>query len=334
MPKVVTILTSAPDAQWIKDAKASLADAGDYSVVVRTAPGCSATDHCSDVIIDSTKLEEGLSFFKQCHRCSPKARIFLATTEPGWEAIREVYRAGVNDVLRKHQIETDIADVFSIGTKELAIEAEVGKKILLADDNKDFRETWGEFLRNEGYVVVMAGSPSEAEAALGTEQIDLAILDVRLKDNDDELDLSGLEVASMAPSSTHVIIATDYPTVEIVRTAMRRLNGHRLADEFIYKPDPEDTFLEVVKRVLPPSPVNPSTSRDEEITKLYEKLASLRRDESLATEGGPEIEREFQKTFARLRELQLQEAEEFRAAAEARLLMPLGDGREILTRIE
>ena len=75
-------------------------------------------------------------------------------------------------------------------------------------------------------------------------------------------------------------------------------------------------------------------SRAQEIEELYERLANLRSHENGGAEVGAETEGELRTTFNRLRELQREEAAEFRGAAEARLLMQWEAGRRGLGEID
>ena len=61
-------------------------------------------------------------------------------------------------------------------------------KILLADNDVDFCETRCEFLKRAGFDVIRAASPEEARKKLVDENPDVAILDIRLLDDDDEKD--------------------------------------------------------------------------------------------------------------------------------------------------
>lgn len=325
MSKELTVVTDDTEAAWIKDFENTYASVGGR-VIVKSATSCDAEAACSDVVIDFGEKENALSCIERCRRCSPQARILVAAFEPPWQDVREAYRAGASDVIPKSRIEKEtLHAIMKLN--------EPAQRILLAENNKGLRDTWGELLRSEGYEVVMAGSPSEAAEKLELNDIDLAILDVRLEDDSDERDMSGLDVARKVPSPIPVIIVTNHPTSEIVRASMRRsLNGHQLAAEFICKREPEEIFLETVKKILPPS-VDPSDARDEEIRRLYQKLSDLRVRGAGQADVDPEVEEKLQSTFERLKALQLEEAEEFRAAAEDRLLMPLNAGREILAKV-
>ncbi len=94
----------------------------------------------------------------------------------------------------------------------------------------------------------------------------------------------------------------------------------------------QDAELGPAGRSRPPAMASSADSREKELEELYGKIAELRSRENGGAEA--ESEEELRATFERLRDLQLQEAEEFRAAAESRLLMPLGAGRKILDEID
>src|SRR6476659_4135176 len=67
--------------------------------------------------------------------------------------------------------------------------------ILLADNNQGARERWARVLREAGYEVYLAKNPEEAREILDGEKIGLAILDLRLEQDTDEHDLSGVWLA-------------------------------------------------------------------------------------------------------------------------------------------
>ena len=69
------------------------------------------------------------------------------------------------------------------------------KTVLLADNDKDYRNTLSNILKNAGYKVFTAKNPVEARSVLDSQAIDLAILDQRLDDDKDSLDQSGFEIA-------------------------------------------------------------------------------------------------------------------------------------------
>lgn len=114
--------------------------------------------------------------------------------------------------------------------------------VLVVDDEKNIREGLGEYLRLEGYEIVLAADGREGAQAADRGDIDLVITDLRMPG------LSGHEllkqVASRYPS-VPVIVLTGHGTVEDAVNAMR--NG---AYDFITKPVNLDHLSILVKRAL------------------------------------------------------------------------------------
>lgn len=85
-------------------------------------------------------------------------------------------------------------------------------KIVLADNDVDFLETYSLHLRRTGYTVHSAGSAAETRHILEQEWIHIAVLDKRLEDNQDEGDISGIDLARDAQYQTiPKIILTAHP---------------------------------------------------------------------------------------------------------------------------
>lgn len=122
------------------------------------------------------------------------------------------------------------------------------KFILFADNDPDFLQTRAEFLQNEGYYVVFANSPVEAERLLNNGRIHLAILDVRLSDDDDEKDISGILLAQKEEfRSVPKIILTGFPSPYTSRDALRpHLSGFQPAINYIGKEEGQDVLVTAV----------------------------------------------------------------------------------------
>lgn len=123
--------------------------------------------------------------------------------------------------------------------------------ILFADNDPDFLKTRTEFLERDGYQVIPAADPTEARCILERGGIDLAILDIRLRDDDDEKDTSGLTLAKKAARPLPKIILTAFPSVDAVREALRpQLSGLPTAVDFVSKPEGPEALVQAVQRVL------------------------------------------------------------------------------------
>ena len=94
------------------------------------------------------------------------------------------------------------------------------KRVLYADNDTTYLEARSAFLEIEGYQVIKASCPEDAERILERENIHLAILDIRLVDDNDEGDISGILLAKDERfKRVPKIFVTGYPTYEAVREA-------------------------------------------------------------------------------------------------------------------
>jgi DNA-binding response OmpR family regulator len=108
--------------------------------------------------------------------------------------------------------------------------------VLLMDNVAEYRDTQARLLERAGYHVWKASTIAEADQILHNEWVHLAILDIRMEDENDEQDLSGLIFAEK-PCHRHVpkIIVTAYPTFESAVEALGSLDGHPSAIGYVSK---------------------------------------------------------------------------------------------------
>ena len=69
--------------------------------------------------------------------------------------------------------------------------------ILFDEDATSFRESYRELLTDAGFHVIEASTTLEALTILQRQPVDLILVDMRLKDNEDNNDVSGLEFARL-----------------------------------------------------------------------------------------------------------------------------------------
>lgn len=125
-------------------------------------------------------------------------------------------------------------------------------RILVVDDQPDWRKTLSGLLLAEGYDVRLAATVHEALLVAGSDYLDVAVLDVRL-DESNEDNREGLalmrQLKEIDPSIA-IVILTGYADVEMVQEALQPNNvGIALASSFLQKFE-ADKLSEHVERAL------------------------------------------------------------------------------------
>lgn len=157
--------------------------------------------------------------------------------------------------------------------------------ILIADNDKDFLETRAEFLRRGGYQVIRASSPSEARELFDKERMDAAVVDIRLVNDDDERDASGIELAKELSRSVPVLLLTGYPSLEYARQMLKpQLDGLPIAYDFVLKRDGPEAMLTAVRDALTLQAMSKDKyhSRDTLISLWEKDIASVQNEATWA----------------------------------------------------
>jgi DNA-binding NtrC family response regulator len=114
-------------------------------------------------------------------------------------------------------------------------------KILLVDDQEEFRSVLSESLAAQGYEVMQAANGATLKAMLGETQPDVVLLDLKLPDADG-LDL--LSILKQAWPETEVIVLSGYGTLELAVEATKR-------GAFHFQPKPHNEGLyTLIERAL------------------------------------------------------------------------------------
>lgn len=126
------------------------------------------------------------------------------------------------------------------------------QKILVVDDLADWRETIMGLLTDAGFHVAVAESAPRALQMIAAGDFDLALVDMRLDESDEE-NQEGLhlaaEIGKRWPGIKRVII-TGYGKPEtIARAREPNAAGERVADEFIPKDLTQD-LIATIRQVL------------------------------------------------------------------------------------
>lgn len=108
-------------------------------------------------------------------------------------------------------------------------------RILIVDDQANWREAQKILLESEGFDVFEATNFREAEDALATSSFNVVVLDVRLVD-EDTFNVEGLALQNMIRANspeTRIVILTGYP---------KSVKDTSDADAFIFKVPQGSTF--------------------------------------------------------------------------------------------
>jgi 6-phosphofructokinase 1 len=131
-----------------------------------------------------------------------------------------------------------------------------GFTILVADNDPDYRESLAaSVLEPEGFQVHQAASPEQAQQLLQKYLIHLAILDVRLENDDDPHDMSGLALCKAIDPVVARILLTAYPPGGLdigtypVKTHIP-CNGRTMEVYMLTKQEGPGIVLEAVKESL------------------------------------------------------------------------------------
>lgn len=126
------------------------------------------------------------------------------------------------------------------------------KSILVVDDVEDWQKTLSGLLTDEGYKVTTVGDRQAALEAIRANEFDLAVIDIRL-DETDEDNTAGLSLAREVKSiltDLPVVIITGYQTPDTIARAMRPDEmGQTLAVDFVQKTDAIE-LVDIVNRTL------------------------------------------------------------------------------------
>jgi len=152
------------------------------------------------------------------------------------------------------------------------------KKILLADNSEEYRRSLFGYLDLEEYDYEEAGTPELAFEMLASEEFDLALVDLRMRDDNDPNDMRGLEIAKRAASmEIPCIIVTAFPTVELARKAMRSVDGEPYAKDVITKAGGIQPVVDLINRILRPK-TSETPKRSEEGYRYDPEEKLLRKD--------------------------------------------------------
>jgi CheY-like chemotaxis protein len=150
--------------------------------------------------------------------------------------------------------------------------------VLVADNLESALNSLSREVRRGGYSVVPATNPEQAAAVLNSGQVDVGVLDLRLRD-DSQNDYSGIRVAMDADRAIPKIIVSDFETFASAREALgTKLDGLSAAVDFIKKENASTDLLPAIERALKIKHQWSTSARNRISTQLNEDYMRARRD--------------------------------------------------------
>lgn len=123
--------------------------------------------------------------------------------------------------------------------------------LLLADNDEQYLETLRDYFEKRRFAVRTATNPEEAKAILEQGGIDLAILDVRLENNRNKQDISGIHIIKTIAPEVPKILLTKWLTYETLReTNNASLDGKSRPAACVDKRDGLPALLSAVRNTL------------------------------------------------------------------------------------
>jgi ActR/RegA family two-component response regulator len=120
------------------------------------------------------------------------------------------------------------------------------RRVLIVDNDPHFRDSVQVLLDAKGYVVFAAGTRFEARQIAQREKVHVAVLDIRMEDDPDHDDVSGLVLAGQLDPLIVKIMLTGYPSVETVRSSF----GDVSAFDFVAKAECPAGLLDALSRAF------------------------------------------------------------------------------------
>jgi len=138
------------------------------------------------------------------------------------------------------------------------------KRLLLADDDTEYRKSLRTYLDLEEYDLAEAGTPEEAIEILKSKDFDLVLADLRMRNQDDSNDWGGIEIAKFASTlGIPCIIVTAFPSVDVARYALRVRGGEPFAQDLVPKPSGPQAVLDAIYPILHGRSPEPGGDGDE-----------------------------------------------------------------------
>ncbi len=123
--------------------------------------------------------------------------------------------------------------------------------VLVADNDPEYRRQQSEAFTSRGFRVVEAGDPDDAaQRLLENPEVELAVVDLRLTDDNDDMDVSGLHFAKTVAPRVPKVIMTFFPTHATTRDALRPAGDGPSIVDYVNKVDGPEAVVAAARKAL------------------------------------------------------------------------------------
>lgn len=200
MPTRRVVLVADLDQTWAEIVRTLEADHLEVDLLAARTPAatvvaCAARADAVVIIDLAADAADAMATLTQCRLAVPRLPVIVVAASPSVELTRSIRMSGAF-YLALHPVSGDemrniLASAFDAleAQRASAISCRSRRRILVIDDDADFRASTATLLESFGYDVTTAANGREGMATLQTHPADLVVLDVMM-----EHDNSGYEV--------------------------------------------------------------------------------------------------------------------------------------------
>lgn len=242
MKKRIAVVGNVDDSLWLQKVEAPLATLGEVTTFSQDKVDYLEGYLGSElIIVDTSGIQNAVEFVKYLKDENFTTPLLVVTASPTWRRAREMFKAGATDYLKQ----TDTEKIVAVSKRTLYKE-----RILLADNHLDFLDVMTEYFQNKGHIVLRAETPERAQTLLLDRPPEIAIIDFRLRNDQDPRDKSGLDLVLRLYKyiQTKFIVLTreNPPAKEILPVLVPDAENRRPAVNFVLKNDGFDALYEAV----------------------------------------------------------------------------------------
>jgi predicted nucleotide-binding protein len=258
----VLLITDTHEHSWVQTVRQAIEPLGDLVIENADPAGVQALQLRHDlIIVDARYVEDVTGMLSLIRAKRTDAKIVVATASPSWRRARAALLAGATDYISRTINAADLRSRFesilawslpSSDIIDLPEEPTVFKAtIFFADNDPEFLEARKIILEQEGYRVIATSNLEEARRLFEGANPDLAILDVRMMNDDDGNDRSGILFATEIGRSAPKIMLTGYPSKKNVLESLKpEIRDKFSIVNFVAKNDGAATLLRAVQKEL------------------------------------------------------------------------------------